>query len=390
MPPVQCQDIPPIGLLLPDDNNAVGKTASMKAVRTVPAWEHCTFMPSPEKLSDEISQQVLRRINESPACQVFFAIYPDKPVRFTGVAKMRLCQCGVTCREVDDSLVLSSSQGDIATGVFSEGRYNFVANLKINRLLATLTKPETANGGYCVDWTLEPNDLFEYFTEQQMWRPVKSSSGTIPEVMLDPRYISFAVPPPEGCPYPRLYPRLDRYKGDAAARCLAEAISVFCYALNTDRADAGKVADMKMLLSPNMFHPSSSDDVVEDPCAAALSAEEFLERIQSAPGGFDYLSLLEDKPVYKADSLDVNQVAEACKIDIKDLSAASKGFRELPKAGSFKTDAGQKRCFSSTHSAGSDGERPLKRLRRGQDSLTSTPRAEAGSIAAQSERMARK
>ena len=317
MPPVQCQNISSIGSLLPDDSNAEGKTANMKAVRTVPAWERCTFMPSPEKLSDEISRQARRKIKESRTCQVFFAIHPEQRVRFTRMAKMRLCQCGVTCREVDNSLVLSSRERDIVAGVFTDRRYYFVANLEINRWLATLTQPGTANGGHCVDWTLEPDDLFEYFCEPRGWLPAKSSSGTIPEVLLDPRYISFVAPPPEGCPFPYLFARLDRYEGDAAAQCLAETISVFCYALNTGRADAGKVADMKMLLSPNIFHPSSCHDIDEDPCAAALSAEEFLERIKSAPGGFDYLSLLKEKPVYKADSLDFNQVAEANNIAVQ-------------------------------------------------------------------------
>ena len=309
MLPVQSQDISSFNSLLPDDSNAEGKTASMKVVRTVPAWEHCTFMPSPEQLSDEISRQARRKITESPTCQVFFAIHPDRQVRFTRVAKMRLCQCGVTCREVENALVLSRGQGDIVTGVFADRRYCFVANLNINRWLVTLTKPETANGGHCVDWTLEPDDLFEYYSESRGWLPVKSSSGTIPEVLLDPRYISFVAPPPEGCPYPYLYARLDKYESDAAAQCLSETISVFCYALNAGRADAGKVADMKMLLSPNIFHPSSCAEADEDPCASALSAKEFLERIKSAPGSFDYLSLLENKPDYKADSLDVNPVS---------------------------------------------------------------------------------
>lgn len=309
MPPVLSQDIPSIGSFFPDDSNAEGKTASMKVVRTVPAWEHCTFMPSPEQLSDEISRQARRRITESPTCRVFFAIKPDRQARFTRVAKMRLCQCGVTCREVDKALVLSSGQGDIVTGVFADRRHCFVANLDINRWLATLTKPETANGGHCVDWTLEPDDLFEYYSQSRGWIPVKSSSGTIPEVLLDPRYISFIAPPPVGCPYPYLYARSDKYESDAAAQCLSETISVFCYTLNAGRADAGKVADMKMLFSPNIFHPSSCAEADEDPCATALSAKEFLERIKSAPGSFDYLSLLENKPDYKADSLDVNQVS---------------------------------------------------------------------------------
>ena len=308
MLPVQSQDIPSIDSLLPDDINPEGKTASMKVVRTVPAWEHCTFMPSLEQLSDEISRQARRRITESPTCRVFFAIHPDRQVRFTGEAKMRLCQCGVTCREVDKALVLSSGQGDIVAGVFADRRYCFVANLNINRWLATLTRPETANGGHCVDWTLEPDDLFEYYSKSRGWQPAKSSSGTIPEALLDPRYISFVAPPPEGCPYPYLYARLDKYEGDAAAKCLSETISVFCYALNTGRDDAGKVADMKMLLNPNIFHPSACDEADEDPCATVLSAKEFLERIKSAPGSFDYLSLLENKPDYKADSLDVNPV----------------------------------------------------------------------------------
>ena len=345
MPPVLCQGISSNDSLLPDDNNAEGKTASMRVVRTVPAWERCTFMPSPEKLSDEISRQARRRIKESPDCQVFFAIHPDQKVRFTGMAKMRLCQCGVTCREVDDSLVLSSSQRDIVAGALTDRRYYFVANPKINRWLATLTQPGTANGGHCVDWTLEPDDLFEYFSELRGgWRPAKSSSGTVPEVLLHPRYISFVAPPPEGCPYPYLYALLDRFEGDVAARCLAETISVFCYALNTGRADAGKVADMKMLLSPNTFHPSSCEGADEDPCATALSAEEFLERIKSAPGSFDYLSMLEDKPVYKADSLDVNQLAEANRVDIKDLPAVSKGCGDLnqQQASNLELNAGRK------------------------------------------------
>ena len=60
--------------------------------------------------------------------------------------------------------------------------------------------------------------------------------------------------------------------------------------------------------------------------------------------------------------------------DVDSLSVASGGFRELgqPKAGSVKTDAGQKRRFSSLNSTGSDGERVLKRFRHGEDSLMST------------------
>ena len=67
-------------------------------------------------------------------------------------------------------------------------------------------------------------------------------------------------------------------------------------------------------------------------------------------------------------------LAPVPKVDIKDLPVDSKGFRELgqPKAGSFKTVAGQKRHFSSIDSTSSDGERPLKRLRHGEGSLLST------------------
>ena len=59
------------------------------------------------------------------------------------------------------------------------------------------------------------------------------------------------------------------------------------------------------------------------------------------------------------------------KVDIKDQSVDSKELGQ-PKAGSFKTVAGQKRHFSSIDSTSSDGERPLKRLRHGEDSLMST------------------
>ena len=63
----------------------------------------------------------------------------------------------------------------------------------------------------------------------------------------------------------------------------------------------------------------------------------------------------------------------ALKADIRGVSV-SKGFRELgqPKAGSFKTDDGQKRCFSSLNSTNSDGARVLKRLRHEKDSSMST------------------
>ena len=71
--------------------------------------------------------------------------------------------------------------------------------------------------------------------------------------------------------------------------------------------------------------------------------------------------------------------SESFKSVIKGLSAISGGFRE--KAGSFKTDAEQKRHFSSINSTGSDGERPLKHSRHGEDSLKSTIRSEPSSLA---------
>ena len=63
----------------------------------------------------------------------------------------------------------------------------------------------------------------------------------------------------------------------------------------------------------------------------------------------------------------------ALKADIRGVSV-SKGFRELgqPKAGSFKADDGQKRCFSSLNSTNSDGARVLKRSRHEKDSSMST------------------
>ena len=312
MLPVQYQGASSESSFFSGDNDPEGKTASMKVVRKVPAWESCTFLPSARSLGDEISQQARRRIKESPACRVFFAIHPNQRVRFTGVAKVRLCQCGVACKEVENSLVLSSSEREFEAGAFSDRRYFFVASLKINRWLETLMQPGTAKGGQCVDWTLEQDDLFEYFSELQgEWRPAISSTGTIPEILLDPRYVAFYSPPSERSPYPCMYPRLDRYEGDVAAQRLAETMSVFCYALNTDRADAGKVADMKMLFSPNRYRGSPHHDVDDSPCEMELSAEEFLERIRSAPGGYDYLSLLEENPIYKADSIDINQTAEA-------------------------------------------------------------------------------
>ena len=315
MPPVQYQGASSAGAFFPGDNNPESSAASMR-VRKVPAWECCTFLPSPQSLSDTISQQVHRSIKESPTCQVFFATVPDHRIRFTGGAKMRLCQCGVACKEVENSLVLPGSEPELAASTFPERGYHFVVSLKINRWLQALMQPGTSKGGYCVDWSLDPDDLFEYYCELRGgWRPSRSSTGTIPEVLLGPRYVGFKLSPFKQSTIPCIYPRLQRYEADMAAQCLAETMSVFCYALNTNRADAGKVADMKMLFSPDQYVCSPDDDDVDDrPGVMKLSAKEFLERIKSAPGGYDYLSLLEEKPIYKADSIDINQIArpEVC------------------------------------------------------------------------------
>ena len=309
MPPVQFQSASSAGSFFSGDNNPEGSAA--KRVRKVPAWESCTFLPSPQSLSDVISQQVRRSIKESPTCQMFFAVHPFQQVRFTGLAKIRLCQCGVTCKEVENSLVFSERKPGVVAGTLTELSYPFVASLKINRWLETLMQPGTSQGGHCVDWSLDPDELFEYYSEiWGKWRAAKSSTGTVPEILLNPRYISFMAPSSEVSTCPHIYPRLDRYEADTVARCLAETMSVFCYALNTDRTDAGKVADMRMLFSPNQYRCSPHDDDVDDkPGAVELSAKEFLERIKSAPGGYDYLSLLEEKPIYKADSIDINQIA---------------------------------------------------------------------------------
>lgn len=310
MPPVQYQGASSAGAFFSGDNNPEGNAPEGSAVsvrvRKVPAWESCALLPSPQSLSDAIS----RRVHESPTCQVYFATVPNHRVRFAGGAKIRLCQCGVTCKEVEDSLVLPRSEPEVAASAFPERRYYFVGSLKINRWLETLMQPGTSKGGYCVDWSLDPDELFEYYSELRGgWRPARSSTGTIPEVLLDPRYIAFKTPSLQP-PVPCIYPRLDRYEADMAAQCLAETMSVFCYALNTNRADAGKVADMKMLFSPDQYVCSADDDDVDDrPGVMKLSAKEFLERIKSAPGGYDYLSLLEEKPIYKADAIDINQIA---------------------------------------------------------------------------------
>ena len=70
------------------------------------------------------------------------------------------------------------------------------------------------------------------------------------------------------------------------------------------------------------------------------------------------------------------------KTGIDGLPSISKEFRELsqPRAVSFETDAGQKRHFSSINSIGSDGERPLKRLRHGEDALMSTLRSKPSGL----------
>ena len=61
-------------------------------------------------------------------------------------------------------------------------------------------------------------------------------------------------------------------------------------------------------------------------------------------------------------------------LNVNSLSVVSGGFRELgqPKAGSFKADAGQKRCISSLNSTTSDGKTVLDRLCHGEDSLMPT------------------
>lgn len=311
MSPVHYQSASSAGSFFSGENNSEGNAARMAGVRKIPAWESCTYLPSPRHLSNAISLQVRRSIKESPTCQVFFALHPDMQVRFTGQAKIRLCQCGLACKEVEDSLAFAMSEPAVTAGAFPV-RYSFVASLKINRWLEILMRPGTSKGSHCVDWSLDSDDLFEYYNElSDGWQPAISSTGTIPQVLLDPRYITF-LPPSERSAFPCLHTRLDRYEADMAARCLAETMSVFCYALNTDRADAGKVADMKMLFTPNQYRCSPHDDDVDDkPGAMELSAKEFLERIKSAPGGYDYLSLLEEKPIYKADSIDINQIARS-------------------------------------------------------------------------------
>lgn len=85
---------------------------------------------------------------------------------------------------------------------------------------------------------------------------------------------------------------------------------------------------------------------------------------------------LEDLVIKDKNSYGQQQSKLKLKVDIKGLSAVPTGFSELsqPKTGSFKTDAGQNRHFSSANSAGSDGERPLKRLRVREDPLMPTIR----------------
>lgn len=318
MSPVQYQSASSAGSFFSGENNPEGNAARMGGVRKVPAWKSCTYLPSPQNLSDEISQQARRSINESPTCRVYFVLHPDEQVRFTGTAKIRLCQCGVACKEVEDSLVLPKSESGVSAGAFPK-RCPFVASLKINRWLETLVQPEASKDSRCVDWSLEPGDLFEFYSESSdsgpsdsepsgRWQPAMSATCTIPQVLLNPRYITITISHSSTSSCARLHTWLDRYEADMAARYLAETMSVFCYALNTDRADAGKVADMKMLFSPNQYRCSPHDDDVDDK-PGELSAKEFLERIKSAPGGYDYLTLLEEKPVYKADSIDINQMA---------------------------------------------------------------------------------
>ena len=70
------------------------------------------------------------------------------------------------------------------------------------------------------------------------------------------------------------------------------------------------------------------------------------------------------------------------KTGIDGLPSISKEFRELsqPRAVSFEADAGQKRHFSFINSIGSDGERPLKRMRHGEGALMSTLRSKPSGL----------
>jgi len=259
-------------------------------------------LPSAFELSDEISEQARRQIVESPVCRMFFAVSPNHETRFSDRAKMRLCQCGLTCQEVESALVLSNDDGEIpANG--DRYRCHFVANLKVNQWLETLT--EQKSGCFQkIDWTLEPDELFEYYSNScSVWLPAKSSRAGVPLVLFNPRYIGFTAPTALGPSGPRVFVRIARYMGDVVTRCLAETVSVFCYALHTDRAASDKVSDMKRLLSPDVLHNSLHDGNSGVP---RLSARALLERIRLAPGGFDYLSLLKNDP----GSLDVNPVVE--------------------------------------------------------------------------------
>ena len=346
MSPITFRGLPPGSPVLRCNTRAEGKegktegkTIDRKPVRAVPPWEHCAFLPSSRELGDEINRQVRRQIRESPVCQVFFSVRPNHDTRFSDVARVRLCQCGLTSQEVENALVLSNDESEIMADAIDGNRYCFVASLKVNQWLETLT--ERKSGSFKkIDWTLEPDELFEYYSNRRSaWRPAQSSRAAIPLILLDPRYIGFTAPTVQGGVYPNGFARAARYVGDAVTRCLAETMSVFCYALHTDRAEGDKVSEMKMLLSPGVFHSASrdSDDTDNNPGATRLSAREFLERIKSAPGGFAYLSLFRDKPVYQASALDVSQVRETDRylsnvvqslnlVDPEPQSARERGF----------------------------------------------------------------
>ncbi len=259
------------------------RTANERSVEVVPPWEQCAYLPSSEEFGDEIRQQAERQIKESPPCKVFFATRAGCNIRFSDVTKVRLCQCGLTCQEVESALVLSKYR--VNTGAVRYQRYYFVASLKINRWLETLTKQNGGSSSRSIDWSLDYDQLFEYcHPDRSEWQPAKSACSEVPQVLLDRRYVSFVDACPPHRPLPFIVFRREAFANDKVVQFLAEAMSVFCYTLNTARTDADKVSDLKMLFSPIKSHQSSCDETDEK--ATRLTAKELLERIKLAPGSF--------------------------------------------------------------------------------------------------------
>lgn len=239
------------------------------------------LLPTGVQLREKIRKQIASELKKSKICKVFstFHGYSEKnvKVRFTEQVKYKLRQEGLA-NELENSIVRTLRVKNTPVSLSSDEFFYFVKSVKVNNYLKELFPgPALSKNVFEISRPSHGTP----FRRQHRWERVYAITHTVPEPLVDSRYL-YIIPrsPEEEGLFPIAIVDEEKYLSKSLAVYFSDTINVTSAILNDkDDDDRQKVAKLTALLSPNTLSGTPDNTLPKDR-QSVLTAGTFLNRIR--------------------------------------------------------------------------------------------------------------